>query len=390
MLAAEIITISDKLLTPFYSDTNTLWLTEQLNNLGIDVKLKAALGDDQERITFCLKNALSRSQIIVVLLSPTESSLTYQIVAQLLNQPLVNNSPNVVDIVGAQKIANPENELVGMVISDNDKRIILLPNVLSQLQTMFAEVLPLLAKLVTPIYLRRRLLKVVGLSESAIDAKIAPIYTQYQTLTTMILFFQNEVHIRLVASAPSEDEAEEVLNEVVSKIAAELGKNLFTYQNENLEDVVAKGLASRNYTIAITENGSGGLLASRLSNHPASQLCLKQGNICSYSAQSSIEVIDKEGKLTTISEFISAAAAQALAVDAKQRAASTIGISITGIVDKDLASPVSPVGLFFIGLADNTKITSQKLLLPPGDRERLRGLSSAIALDLIRRKYCCD
>ncbi|KAF0250585.1 MAG: competence/damage-inducible protein CinA [bacterium] len=409
MLAAEIITISDKLLTPFYSDTNTLWLVEQLNSIGIDVKLKTVLGNDEQRLTLTLKNALNRSQIILILVTSTENLLAYQVSASLLNRslainpliqpqnnisltnqptPLGSDLPQIVSITDAQNLTNPEGSIPGIFISEKDKRVILLPNILSQLQPMYKEISPLLVQLAPTLYLRRRILKVVGMSESAIDRRIAPIYSLYQNLTTMILFFQNEVHIRLVASASSEYEAEELLNEVVSKIAAQLGKNLFTYKNETLEDVVANGLVSKGHTIALVENGSGGLLAMRLTNSSASDLCLKQANICSYSPQSHIKVIDKDGNLLSISELVSPTAAQALAVDAKQRTNATIGLSITGIIDSDYATAQLPVGLFFIGIADNTKSISQKLLLPSGDREHLRGLSSAIALDIIRRKYC--
>lgn len=377
MLAAEIITISDKLLTPFYPDTNTLWLTEQLNSIGIDLKLKTIVGNDEERLTSCLENAFNRSQIILVLLTSVESLFVNQLTTSLLKGSL-------------KKISNPENDIDGTLISNNEKIIALLPNILSQLQPMFSEILPLLAQLVPPIYLRRRILKVVGMSESAVDTNIAPIYSLYQNLTTMILFFQNEVHIRLVASAKSEFEAEELLTEVTLKISAQLGKNLFTYQNETLEEVVANSLVSKGYTIAVTENGSGGSFATRLSSSPASELCLKQTNIYSYSSQKQIEVLDKDKNISLISNLVSPATAQALAVDAKERAGSTIGLSITGITDADEATAQLPVGLFFIGIADNFKVVTQKLLLPPADRERLRGHSSAIALDLIRRKYCCD
>lgn len=400
MLNAEIICISNRLLTPFFPDTNTLWLTEKLNDLGLEVKQKIIISSAPPLLADILKATVNRCQMLIILIDIKEYSVVQEFCEKCLSDLLVltkeflplSNASNINQLESLETplsdLEQVENHIKGLLCSAEGKRIVILPNELSDIKLMFNMAFSSLKEFAPAIHLRRRILKVVGMSESAIDSQIAPIYSQYKQLTTMILFFQNEVHIRLALSANSEVEAEEILEEVVSKISSQLGRNLFTQTGETLEEVVTTGLSKKNFTVAVADNATGGLFAMRFTNSPEGENCLSMANIRFYPVETPIELMGRDGNISTISDPISQAGAIALAIDAQKLSGATIGLGITGIVDKELATAQHPLGLVYIALADENKTAFQRLHLPARDREILRGLTSAIALDLLRRKYC--
>ncbi|MEW6731993.1 MAG: competence/damage-inducible protein A [Acidobacteriota bacterium] len=410
MLSAEIIAIGSELLTPFHSDTNSLWLTEKLNSIGIEVKLKTIVGDDEMRLEETIKDALRRSQIIISTggLGPTEDDITRKIFSRVLKRPLIlneeilakirqlfesrnipmalNNERQALILRDARVLDNAQGTAPGMLIADADKRIVLLPGPPREMKPIFEQqVMSELAKLSQGLRIRRKVLKVSGMGESTVDDLIAPIYSKYNNPVTTILFTNTEIQIHLTATAASEEEADNLLEELSNKIEEKLGFNVFSVQNESLEEVVARWLSVKRYTIATAESCTGGLLAMRLTSIPGSSNYFVQG-VVTYNNQAKTDMLGVPRDLIRTKNAVSAEVAEDMAARIKQRAGATIGVSITGIAGPGGGSSERPVGLVYIGLASDVEVTHKRLQLP-GDRERVRWLATTVALDLVRRRY---
>ena len=408
-LTAEIIAIGSELLTPNRTDTNSLWLTERLNSVGIDVKLKTIVGDDETRLEETIRDAVKRSNIIVATggLGPTEDDITRKVFSRVLGRPLIlndavltglkkffasrgykmtpNNERQALVPQGAEVLANPNGTAPGLLIREDGKYLFILPGPPREMKPMFdTYAMPLLSEASQGIRIRKRLLKTTGLGESALDDMIAPIYTLYQNPTTTILFTLGEIEIHLTATAESDEKADALLDELSSKIEEKLDKYVFSTNGESLEEIVALWLNVKHYTIATAESCTGGLLAKRLTDVPGSSNYFHSG-VVSYSNDAKADLVGVAPQLIEKHGAVSAEVAEAMAVGIKHRAGTTIGIGITGIAGPGGGSEEKPVGLVYIALADDVHVEHRRALFP-GDRERIRYYSSQAALDMIRRR----
>lgn len=410
MLQAEIIAIGSELLTPYRSDTNSLWLTSQLNALGISLRQKTIVGDDEQCLEDALRDALKRSSMIISTggLGPTEDDITRKVFSRVLKRPLIlhqdildhirklfesrnlkmssNNERQALVPRGAEVLRNPNGTAPGILIREGTQVIAMLPGPPREMQPMFTNyVRPVLEPLAGGKRLRQRVMRVSGMGESAVDNLIAPVYSRYTNPLTTILFNRTDIEIHLTASAQTDTEADRLIDEVAVQIEEKLGENLFAHQGETMEQVMALKLTVKGYTIATAESCTGGLLAMRLTEVPGSSKYFLQG-VVSYSNQSKTDLLGVSPELIETQGAVSPEVAEAMARGIKQRSGATIGVGITGIAGPDGGSPEKPVGLVYVGLADDVSVSHKKLLLP-GDRERIRWLTSQAAMDLVRRRY---
>jgi nicotinamide-nucleotide amidase len=372
MLNAEIIAIGSELLTPYRLDTNSLWLTERLNSIGIDVKLKSLVGDDEARLEEMIRDALRRSEIIISTggLGPTEDDITKKVFARVLRRrlalhddllealrsrfarrnlrmPEINTRQALIP-EGATVLENRPGTAPGILMT------VLLPGPPREMKPMFEDsVLPLLRRRTAETVIVRRTLAIFGLTESGVDELAAPIYRQYANPSTTILF---EV----------------------------LGEHVFSNRGETLEQVVGDLLRLRDYTLATAESCTGGLLAGRITEVAGSSKYFLQG-VVAYSNEAKTGLLGVPNKLLQDHGAVSAEVAEAMAIGIRRRARSTVGVGITGIAGPGGGSEAKPVGLVYIGLADDVQSSSRKFLFP-GDRHLIRHLSVQAALDMVRRR----
>ncbi|MFN2393507.1 MAG: competence/damage-inducible protein A [Pyrinomonadaceae bacterium] len=409
MLSAEIIAIGSELLTPTKIDTNSLWLTEKLNETGIEVKLKTIVGDDELRLEETIKDALKRSDIVITTggLGPTEDDITRKISAKALQKELIfredvlaeiaekfsrmnrkmpeTNNRQAFIIEGAEILPNPNGSAVGMSIRIDEKFFIILPGPPRELQPMFeTRVLPKLRENAGEIFVKRKILRVAGMGESALDELIAPIYKEYETVQTTILFNKSEIEIHLSAQGKTESEAENLLSDLADKIAEKVGIAVFSMNNETMEEVVGAILKETGKTLAVAESCTGGLIAQRLTEVSGSSAYFIEG-VVAYANEAKIRTLNVSPELIEKHGAVSAEVAEAMAKGIRERAATDFGISVTGIAGPTGGNEEKPVGLVFIGFADESKVKSIKIILP-GDRFLIRWRASQAALDLLRRK----
>jgi nicotinamide-nucleotide amidase len=409
MLTAEIIAIGSELLTPDRADTNSLWLTEKLNGIGIEVKLKTIVGDDDARLEEAIKDSLRRSRVVIMTggLGPTEDDITRKVAARALGRrlkldekvleeisarflsfgramPQINSRQAMV-IEGAEALNNPNGTAPGLYLEQDNRAVVLLPGPPREMRPMFeTHVLPRLAAKTGEVRVVRRVLRVSGMGESALDERIAPVYTQYKNPQTTILFNRSEIEIHLTAQAKTEQEAELLLDGLAGQIEEKLGHSIFAFRGETMEEVVGLRLAVNGFTLAVAESCTGGLIAQRLTEVPGSSVYFMEG-VIAYSNEAKTRTLGVDPDLIARFGAVSAEVAEAMAEGVRLRADTDFGVSVTGIAGPGGGSDEKPVGLVYIALADDAHTEHRRLMLP-GDRHLIRWRASQAALDLLRRR----
>lgn len=409
MISAEIIAIGSELLTPTKTDTNGLWLTAKLNEIGVDVKLKTIVGDDSLRLEETIRDAVKRSDIVITTggLGPTEDDITRQISAKAIGRKLVYhedleqdlrerfrkwgrempeiNKRQAFVIEDAKILPNPNGSAVGMLVKLDGKYLIVLPGPPRENQPMYENfVLPEIRNLAGKVVFRTRILKVSGMGESAIDEAIAPIYSAYENVQTSVLFNKSEVEVHLTAQGENEGEADKVNEEVTEKIVEKLGVAIFSTNGEEMEQVVGKLLKEHGKTLSVAESCTGGLIGERLTDVAGSSVYFIEG-IIAYANEAKIRHLDVSPELIEKHGAVSKEVAEAMAKGMREKSGTDYAISVTGIAGPTGGTTEKPVGTIFIGFADETQIKSLHIVLP-GDRYLIRWRSSQAALDYLRRQ----
>jgi nicotinamide-nucleotide amidase len=410
---AEIIAVGSELLTPFRQDTNSLYLTAKLNDLGVEVGFKSIVGDSLKDIIRVVTTALSRADIVILSggLGPTEDDLTREAVAQTLGLGLKrdpeilraiesrfaahgwkmspNNAKQADVISGAIVLTNANGTAPGQWISGKsdgkEKLVVLLPGPPHELKPLFEDaVLERLRARVPKQFIATRLLKITGMGESACDARVAPIYKRFADVDTTILAGAGEIQLHLRTRAQSSEAAQKRVDELVDKIEDELGDFVYSDNGDSLEQIVSYYLQMRNATIAVAESCTGGLVAERLTSISGSSRSFAGGAVV-YSNSLKTEFADVPQDIIDVYGAVSEPVAKALAEGIRKRCGTTLGIGVTGLAGPTGGTAEKPVGLVFHALAgeSGTEVVKRNF---PGDRERIRWFASQQALDMVRRK----
>jgi len=406
---AEIIAVGSELLTPQRLDTNSLYLTERLNALGVEVVAKAVVGDDRGRLKDAVQAALARSEIVILTggLGPTEDDVTREAVAEALGRPLVwrqeladaiearfrrmnrkmaeINRRQAYLIEGAEALSNDQGTAPGQWIEPGPGRyLMLLPGPPVELKSVFErECLRRLERVVPPLAIRTRVFRVAGMPESDLDQLISAVYKRYTNPATTILAAPGDIQIHLRARAESAEQAEALLEELAPQIEALLGDNLYSRNGQPLEAVVGSLLAARGATLAVAESCTGGMLAERITSVAGSSRYFV-GGVLVYNDEMKEKLLGVSAELIAEHTSVSQPVAEAMATRVRQRTGAGYGLSVTGIAGPDGGDAERPVGTVYIGLAapEGTSARPYRFL---GDRERIRRLAVQSALDLLRR-----
>jgi len=408
-MTAEIIAVGSELLTPQRVDTNSLFLTDQLNGLGVEVTTKCVVGDDLERLADAVRRAVSRSEIVVLCggLGPTEDDLTRDAVAAALDRKLIYH-PEIAAVLeqrfaqlkrkmvevnkrqaflveGAEMLPNDRGTAPGQWIEDSGSYAMLLPGPPHEMKAMFTRhCLPRLARIVPRQVIRTLVLRVTGMPESDLDQLIAPVYKKYDNPTTTILAAAGDLQIHLRARCSTEGEAAALLVEVGGPIELLLGDRIYSRNGQSLEEVVGDRLRARHNTLSVAESCTGGMLGERITSVPGSSEYFL-GGLVTYASRMKVEWLGVPEE--TIAEFgaVSKETAEAMALGARRRTGSTYALAITGVAGPDSGGENAPVGTIYVGLADaaGCQVLHRQFI---GDRTRIRQFATQMALDMLRRK----
>jgi nicotinamide-nucleotide amidase len=398
---AETIAVGSEMLTPHRQDTNSLYLTDKLNELGVEVRFKSVVGDNSDDLTAAAKLAMRRSDIIILIggLGPTEDDLTREAVAEALGLKLqrdpeilakleerfakrgmkmsANNAKQADVLTSAIVLSNPNGSAPGQWISgkyDGKERIlILLPGPPNELKGLFeGECVPRLRTRIPPQHIATRELKIALMPESQVDARLSPIYKTFADVQTTILAGAGEIQLHLRCRKES-----------VEKIDEEMGDAIFSRKGESLEQIVSYLLQMRGLTLAVAESCTGGLFAQRITSRSGSSRYFLGGAVV-YSNELKTQFANVPKTLINKHGAVSREVAKALAEGIRQRCVSSFGVGITGVAGPTGGTEQKPVGLVYVALAgeEGTQVVERNF---PGDRKRIRWFATQQALEMIRR-----
>ena len=411
---AEIIAIGSELLTPFRQDTNSLYLTQKLNELGVEVSFKTVVGDRRAHLTSAIQVALSRVDIVILMggLGPTEDDLTRECAAEALGRRLhrdaqiveglrarfaarcwkmsENNQQQADVIEGAEVLPNARGSAPGQFLHLHDEGgeaiVILLPGPPHELKAMFEEqCLFRLRRLTPPRYIAARELKIAMIGESMADKRAAAIYKQRADLETTILAgTPGEVQLHLKAQADSLEEAQKKVDSLAEALEDEFDDAVFSSKGESLEQIVGYYLGMRGANLAVAESCTGGLLAERITSVPGSSRYFVGGAVV-YDNSLKTALADVPAHLIEKHGAVSAEVATALAEGIRKKCKATFGVGITGVAGPGGGTELKPVGLVYVALSDEkkTEVVERKY---PGDRDRIRHWATQQALDMVRHR----
>jgi len=407
-LTTEIMAVGSELLTPHFQDTNSLYLTDRLNELGMEVSYKTIVGDDWDELFLCIGQALSRSDLIIAIggLGPTRDDRTREAFAAALGRKLIFkeellhkieqrfkrrgltmpavNKKQAYIIAGAEVLENRNGTAPGLWLDTGTNKIVLLPGPPPELKPMFeSSVLPRLQKFRAG-YAVRKVLKIAGLTESMVETMIMNSYPHDPQLSVTTLAFPGQIEIHISAhSKKSKAQAEGSAKRLAKKFLGKLKDNVFSESGEELEEVVGRLLRINKKTLASAESCSGGFLGHRLTNISGSSDYFLT-SVVAYSNKAKMNLLGIPSSLLQKYGAVSSQVALAMATSIRERAQSSFGLSITGIAGPTGGTAEKPVGLVYIALAwDKGTEVSKNLFL--GKREAIKYQSTQKALDLLRR-----
>lgn len=404
----EIMAVGSELLTPHFQETNSLFLTEKLNDLGLDVHFKTVVGDRWDDLCLAWEQALDRSDFVIATggLGPTEDDRTREALASVLGRKLVfcedilrtiekrfasrlmtmpevnRKQANIIE--GSLALPNSKGTAPGLWLETGARIVILLPGPPHELRAMFeSSVWPRLQSFQRK-YVYRRVIKTAGLTESTIESRLVDLYPRMPDveLTTLAHPGQIEIHLK---SASERDliQAEQKVGRAVKLICGVLKEGVFTTEGEELEEVVGKFLKNEGQTIAVAESCTGGFLGHRITNVPGSSGYFFRG-VLAYSNEAKIDLLGVPAAIIERHGAVSPQVARAMASGIRNRSDTTYGLSITGIAGPSGGTQDKPVGLVYTALAwDNGVHVKKNLFL--GNRNAIKFQATQRALDMLRR-----
>lgn len=406
----EIIAIGSELLTPYSQDTNSLYLTERLNDLGMEVSFKTIVGDEWDNLILCIQQAITRADIVIAMggLGPTKDDRTREATATALEKKLIFkktllekiesrfkrrgmsmppvNKKQAYVIEGAKILENENGTAPGLWLDTGSEIVILLPGPPHELKPMFdASVWPSLEKF-RKNFTVRRALKITGLTESKIETLIADLYPKEPEirLTTLAYPGQIEIHIT-VLSEESQEKAEQIMQQMENKLLGRLKENVFSTTGEELEEVVGRLMRLHKKTLAAAESCTGGYLGHRLTNISGSSDYFLESMVV-YSNEAKTHHLGVSADLIEQHGAVSPQVATAMAVGIREKTRSSLGLAITGIAGPAGGTPEKPVGLVYTAQASDkgTEVVKNLFL---GNRETIKFQSAQKALDMVRRYF---
>lgn len=407
-MRAELLAVGSELLGSLRSDTNTLWLTEKLLEVGVEVAARITVADDAALLESAFRNALGRADLVIATggLGPTEDDLTREAAAKalgrgihrdqeilealkirfarFLRQMAAINEKQADVIDGAVALPNARGTAPGQRIEHEGRLLFLLPGPPGEMQPMFSEqVLPIVRERAGGAVLRTRVLRIASMSESDVDQAAAPVYKTFANPRTTILGAAGQVELHLTAEGRSEAEAEERIEALAVGIRQALPGRIFSEDGREIPEVVADLLRDRKKTIALAESCTGGLLSARLTDVAGASAYLDRSFV-TYSNRAKVEELGVDAALVERVGAVSEEVAAAMAAGARRVAGADIGVGITGIAGPDGGTPEKPVGLVYVAL-DGAAGTRVRRAVFPGGRERVRYQATQVALEMLRR-----
>lgn len=407
-MRAEIIVTGTELLSGGTVDTNSLFLTGELLDLGIETAFRTVVGDNEKDLEDAFKRARERCEIVLITggLGPTEDDLSRRVLARVLKKRLILSEDALRSIkavfaakgreypaasdrqalipAGARMLRNPAGVAPGFLLQEEKKLLAVLPGVPEEMQAMFREELrPVLEEhRGKDLFIVRKVLHTCGLTESRVNGLIEEVLRQKQPVVGLTAG-AGQVDVRILARERTAVRALRAAERTEIAVRKKLGDAVFGVNGQALEDIMGALLTQRKLRLAVAESCTGGMVGSRITNIAGSSEYFERG-VVTYSNAAKTDLLGVPAELIARRGAVSREVAAAMAFGVRERAKTDLGLAVTGIAGPGGATPQKPVGLVYIALAwgAGKKVEEHKFL---GTREQVRRRATQAALDMVRR-----
>ncbi len=410
---AEIIAVGSELLGSTRLDTNSLFLSECLSSIGIELRAKTVVGDNRREVSELFERSLGRADLVILTggLGPTDDDVTREAVADVLGVALIERADiverlkerfnrrglqmpevnrkqaHVLD--GGVVLENPNGTAPGQMFERGDRLVLLFPGPPRELKPMMTVVMSsVLAPRVGPERLYRRTIFVTGRGESHVEEIAQPIYSSWLTSTppieTTILAAPGQIELHLTTRSADAAEADRGLDAARDRLVTALGPDVFSTDGRPMEEILGELLLDRQLTIAAAESCTGGLMMSRLTDVPGSSAYVA-GGVVVYSNDLKTSLAGVDQALIVEHGAVSEPVASALAHGIKSRTGASIGVGITGIAGPSGGTAQKPVGTVCIAVIAPDASSHVRTFLLFGNRTMIKFWSSQYAMNMVRK-----
>lgn len=402
MSHAEIIIIGDEVLAGRVLDTNSAVLARALAKIGINVNRVVRVGDDEESIKHALASGLVLSRLVFIVggLGVTPDDRTLPAVAHLLDRQLILHQPtyhrveqifrkrnirlpllakrHALIIEGATVFTNPVGMVPGMLLEHQGSTIVLLPGVPQELEALLDN--GVLEHLRTK-FVREKvclsLLRAFGVIEAKIATPITKIVKRYPGVS--VGFYPSVSGVDLLFSGGDENRVRDCTEDVLGL----LKEKVYARDDKSLAQVVGELLRKKGVTLSTAESCTGGLIGDLLTNVPGSSEYYL-GGVVAYSNETKVRVLGVRTETLRRFGAVSRQTVKEMALGICQLLGSDVGIAVSGIAGPGGGTKEKPVGLVYIGVANQGKVKTERHIFF-GPRRQIKELSANTALDLCRR-----
>ncbi len=407
-ILAEIITIGDEILYGQITDTNTQWISAELDKIGIRIVRKSSVGDQEERILQILREAEERADIILITggLGPTKDDITKTTLAKYFNTRLVINEEALADVTAFFKsrgremtelnrlqaalpenstfISNKSGTAPGMWFERNGKVFVSMPGVPYEMKWLMTNrMLPKLQQYFRTPVIYHKIIRTVGIGESFLAERIAdwednlPSHIKLAYLPSF-----GQVKLRLTATGEKLSVLQEQVQALIDRVIPLIEPYVFGYDEEDLEKAVGKLLLEKGLTLAAAESCSGGYVAHMITKVPGNSQYFRGGAIV-YSNDLKVQLAGVREETLVQFGAVSEQTAREMAEGVRNTLRSSIGVASTGIAGPSGGTEDKPVGTIWIACSDGIHTEARKLQLSQF-RELNIQLTAVYVLNLIR------
>ena len=386
---AEVITIGDEILYGQILDTNTKWISQELDDIGIKVRRKTAIGDKKSEILEALDESLNRSDIVLITggLGPTKDDITKKTLAEYFGMDLVLEPSALEDVEdifrrfgkevteinrqqaflpsGCSKVKNERGTAPGMWFERDKKVVVSMPGVPFEMEAMMAKtVLPKLKKHFTLPVIVHKVIKTIGIGESWLAEEISDWEDNLpEHMGLAYLPGKGQVRLRLTGVGEDRASLESQMDEQIDLVLPQIKKFVFGFGDIQIEDAVGEMLKNKELKIATAESCTGGFLAHRLTSVPGSSEYY-WGSVVSYHNDIKKEALEVSAKTLETYGAVSEETAKEMAIGVRKKFKTDIGISTTGIAGPDGGTEEKPVGTVWMAISFGKNVVTRKIQLP--------------------------
>jgi len=411
MKTVEIICTGSELLTNPRIDTNSVYLSQKLQEIGVETKYKSTVGDNREELESVIRGAIGRVDIVILSggLGPTVDDLTRDVIADITQSPLEyhedvweaiyerltrvlpNRSiPEAVKVQAmvpknAHYFINQNGTAPGLAVEFNSKLIVALPGPPKELIPMWEnQIQPwIIEKYGSARVIRTKILKTYGLPESMLNERILDLFTQATNPQIGVCAAPGMVDVRLLGWGDTADEVDQKMKELEEKLHYRMGNHVYGYDTDTLEKSVGDLLRKKGWKLSVAESCSGGLISHRITNIPGSSDYFDRG-IVVYSNNAKEELLGVPAAIIEQYGAVSEETAEKMAAGIQAKTGTEVALAVTGIAGPGGGTQEKPVGLVYISLAKadhSVKVIKYQF---PGDREFIKTRTANEALNILR------